>query len=591
MTFLIRNLTVKNFMSVGNNTQAINFDRKDLTLVLGENLDLGGDDSGARNGTGKTTIANALSYAFFGQALTNIKKDNLINKTNGKGMLVTIEFIKDGVTYRIERGRKPAVLELYKGDVAFEAKDNDAQGDSRETQNEIDKILCMSPDMFRHIVALNTYTEPFLSLRANDQRIIIEQLLGITVLSEKSEALKEQIRLSKETVTSEEHRIKAITEANKKIEEQVVAIKRRQALWDTKHEEELTELSGSLGEMLTIDVDHEIEQHRLLAEWTLKDSELSSLGELLSRTETDMAREDKAITKLLAEIENIKDHKCHTCGQELHDEKQSEILAAKDATLAEHVNKLADLMEKKDVTVGKIEQCGELYAKPNTHYKKALDAHNHKNTVNNLTAQLEAKLAEENPYTDQISEMETSALIPVDYSLIDKTNKTKEHQEFLLKLLTNKDSFIRKRIIDQNLTYLNARLSHYLDKIGLPHTVVFQSDLSVNIEELGRELDFDNLSRGERGRLILSLNFAFRDVWESLYEKINILIVDELLDNGLDASGVEASFGILKKMSRDYEKSIWLISHRDDLTARATSILKVIKDGGFTTYSGVGNEL
>jgi len=81
-------------MSVGNATQAINFDRRDLTLVLGENLDLGGD--GSRNGTGKTTIINALSYALYGTALTNIRKDNLINKTNGKNMLVSLEFNING---------------------------------------------------------------------------------------------------------------------------------------------------------------------------------------------------------------------------------------------------------------------------------------------------------------------------------------------------------------------------------------------------------------------------------------------------------------------------------------------------------------
>ena len=86
----IQNLTVKNFMSVGNATQAINFDRRDLTLVLGENLDLGGD--GSRNGTGKTTIINALSYALYGIALSNIKRDNLVNKTNGKNMIVSLDF-------------------------------------------------------------------------------------------------------------------------------------------------------------------------------------------------------------------------------------------------------------------------------------------------------------------------------------------------------------------------------------------------------------------------------------------------------------------------------------------------------------------
>ena len=100
-------------MSVGNATQAINFDRKDLTLVLGENLDLGGD--GSRNGTGKTTIINALSYALYGQALTNIRRDNLVNKTNGKNMLVSLEFSINGRDYRIERGRKPNILKFYVG--------------------------------------------------------------------------------------------------------------------------------------------------------------------------------------------------------------------------------------------------------------------------------------------------------------------------------------------------------------------------------------------------------------------------------------------------------------------------------------------
>ena len=122
-------------MSVGNATQAINFDRQDLTLVLGENLDLGGDDSGARNGTGKTTIINGLSYAIYGQALTNIKRDNLVNKINGKQMLVTVTFEKNGVEYHIERGRKPNLLKFSVNGQEQEQSDQDeSQGDSRETQ-------------------------------------------------------------------------------------------------------------------------------------------------------------------------------------------------------------------------------------------------------------------------------------------------------------------------------------------------------------------------------------------------------------------------------------------------------------------------
>ena len=155
----------------------------------------------------------------------------------------------------------------------------------------------------------------------------------------------------------------------------------------------------------------------------------------------------------------------------------------------------------------------------------------------------------------------------------------------MYKLLTNKDSFIRKKIIDQNLNYLNKRLTYYIDKLGLPHQVVFQNDLTVEITQLGQDLDFDNLSRGERNRLILSMSFAFRDVWEGLYQHINLLFIDELVDAGMDAAGVESALAVLKKMSRERNKNIYLISHKDELQGRVNSVLRVIKEGGFTSYS------
>ena len=151
----IKSLTVKNFMSVGNQTQAVDFYKQQLTLVLGENLDQGGDDSGSRNGTGKTTIVNALSYALYGLALTNIKRNNLINKTNNKGMLVTLSFEKDGREYKIERGRGPNILKFYVDGQEQEMTD-ESQGDSRKTQEDIIHLLGMSHNMFKHIVALNT---------------------------------------------------------------------------------------------------------------------------------------------------------------------------------------------------------------------------------------------------------------------------------------------------------------------------------------------------------------------------------------------------------------------------------------------------
>lgn len=590
MSLKIKNITSKNFLSVGNVSQAINLDRNDLTLVLGENMDLGGDDAGSRNGTGKSTILQTISYALYGQSLSDIKKDNLINRTNAKNMVVTIEFEKNGINYRIERGRKPGVLLFYKGDIAFESKDSDAQGDSRETQLEINKTIGMSIDMFKHVVALNTYTEPFLRMKANDQRTIIEQLLGITMLSEKAETLKEQVRQSKELITSEEYRINALIEANKKIEEQVESLRRRQRIWEGKFAEEIAELQSELNTLLTVDIDVEIKNHALLEQYLQRQKDITDLEIVLNRGQKDLVREEKNVEKLVPEIEALKNHTCHSCGQELHNEKQQQLLESKELSLAEHREKITELISYNNQIAEGISELGELGTKPKTSYQKSADALRHKTTVEHLQKQLEVKIKTENPYSEQIHEMETSALAEVDYSVINEATKLRGHQEFLLKLLTNKDSFIRKRIIDQNLTYLNSRLSYYLDKIGLPHTVVFQNDLTVTIEELGRDLDVGNLSRGESTRLILALSLAFRDVYESLYEPINLLMIDELVDSGLDSSGADSALSILKRMARDTDKSIWLISHREEFSSRVSNIFKVVKCNGYTEWKGTGND-
>ena len=551
-------------MSIGNATQAVDFNRTDLTLVLGENLDLGGDDSGARNGTGKTTIINALSFALYGNALTNIKKDNLINRTNQKGMMVCIDFEKDGIGYRIERGRKPNVMKFFVGDAEQEITD-DAQGDSRETQAEIERMLGMSHDMFKHIVALNTYTEPFLALKANDQRTIIEQLLGITLLSEKADRLKEAGKQTKDAITQEEFRIKAVADANKRIEEQIESLKRRQTLWNNKHDEEINKIQQGIEELQRIDIQAEIQAHQSFKTWDQTRKDLNELSSAISRAKLDVSREEKSISKLSADIVSLENHTCHTCGQGFHDEKHELVLGSKQRELQEAVQ----AKKEHDTLLGELQQAnlglGKLGPKPETFYDKESDAIHHQATVDNLIKQLTTKAAEVDPYVEQIAEMQSTALEEISYDTLNDLSNLRDHQEFLLKLLTNKDSFIRKRIIDQNLSYLNARLGQYLDRIGLPHTVKFNNDLTVSITELGRDLDFDNLSRGERNRLILSLSWAFRDVWESLYQPINLLFIDELVDSGMDSSGVENSLAILKKMSREANKSIWLVSHKDEL--------------------------
>jgi DNA repair exonuclease SbcCD ATPase subunit len=580
----IKDLTVKNFMSVGNATQAVDFKKGHLTLVLGENLDQGGDDSGSRNGTGKTTIVNALSYAIFGNALTNIKKDNLINKINSKNMLVTVEFEKDGILYKIERGRKPNVLKFYIDDQEQETAD-DGQGDSRETQKDIDALLGMSHDMFKHIVALNTYTEPFLSMKANDQRAIIEQLLGITILSEKAEALKEQIRISKEEVVQEGARIEAIKRSNERIQESINSLKLKQGMWQKNRDSDVKKIESAIAELAQVDIDTEIAQHEKLKVYDEQAALIKSLNKEKATLETALMQADKSVKKYQKEIAQLEANKCPACDQELHDHKHDEMKKLAEKNLADSDTYMSKVAEDLELLVTELETIGDINGRPKTFYDTLSEAFNHRTNLESLGIQLKNKQEEVDTYQEQVTELEHTALQEINWDTVNSLNLMKEHQEFLLKLLTSKDSFIRKKIIDQNLAYLNNRLTYYLDKVGLPHTVVFQNDLTVEITQLGQDLDFDNLSRGERNRLILGLSWAFRDVWESLYQNINLLFIDELIDSGMDANGVENSIGILKKMARERNKNIYLISHRDELVGRVNNVLKVIKENGFTSYA------
>jgi len=586
--FKLKSLTVKNFMSVGNQTQAVDFDKQQLTLVLGSNLDLGGDDSGSRNGTGKTTIINALSYALYGQALTNIRKENLINKTNGKAMLVTVEFEKSGNSYRIERGRKPNLLKLFVNDqelTAGDQHDDDSQGDSRETQKSIEQMLEMSHTMFKHLVALNTYTEPFLAMGSGDQREIIEQLLGITILSEKAEALKEEIKISKDKIQAENAKIEAIKGANDNVQKSIDSLKIKSSAWETKKEKDIAALESAIAELKNVDIEKELAQHAALKKWEENDTALRNLTKQKATLESAVVQAEKSLNRCAKEVEKLESRTCPACEQSLQDHKHAEMTASATKALedaAVYYNKVNGDLEVVNKAVAEI---GKLPRKPATFYDTEAEALGHKNNVENLERNLENKRTENNPYDEQIEDLKNTAIQEISWDAINAATKLKDHQEFLYKLLTNKDSFIRKKIIDQNLTYLNKRLSYYIDRLGLPHRVVFQNDLTVEITQLGQELDFDNLSRGERNRLILSLSFAFRDVWEGLYQSINLLFIDELIDAGMDSAGVESAIAVLKKMARERSKNIYLISHKDELVGRVNNVLRVVKENGFTSYS------
>ena len=569
-------------MSVGNNTQAVNFDNCQLTLVLGHNLDMGGD--GSRNGTGKTTIINALSYALYGDALTNIKKDNLINKTNGKGMITTVEFEIQGKQYRIERGRRPNVLKLF-----IDGEDmlnEEQQGDSRETQKEIERIIGFPHLMFKHLIALNTYTEPFLSMKANDQKDMIEQLLGITELSQKAEILKERQKVTRDSIKEEEITINAINTSNERIQKNIQEIESRGRAWQKNKDDKITDLGTKIVDMEKLDIDTELVNHKLLAELKEQKANKLTLDTEHDRLQTSLSRSAKTLENLVKDLESAKAGICPACEQttshlDTHEAYTKEVEEKIEAETVYY----SDLEERDRVLTTALSEFTDLPDHPVTAYSDLEQALQHKHNLETMHTQLEEKAGEENPYTEQIEGLKTTGLVEVSFEIMNELTHLQDHQDFLYKLLTSKDSFIRKKIIDQNIAYLNHRLSYYLDKLGLPHEVKFASDLNVEITEYGRDLDFDNLSRGERNRLILGLSWAFRDMYESLNRPMNLMCIDELVDSGMDSMGVENALAVLKNMHREQGKNIMLISHKEELVGRVNNVLTVIKEGGFTAYN------
>ena len=583
----IRTVTMKNFLSVGNTTQAITLDEHGLTLILGENVDLG--SAGSRNGVGKTTLIQAICYALYGQPLTSIKKDNLVNKTNQKQMSVSLDLEVGTKTYRIERGRKPNFLRFYVNDglVNHEGTD-EAHGESKITQEEIEKVIGCSHQLFKHIVALHSKTVPFLDMSAKDQREIIEELLGITQLSSKADQLKDLVKQIKDEIKGEEIRIKTVIDSNDKIQKTINELHFKNKMWDKEHTAKLLKLEKAIDNMNEIDIETEITNQRLLVEFNRLSMEVMRFERDAVRVEKSYNTVDSSIQRIDTQLGFADQNKCHTCGQDVHDDKHAEILKdlqdrkaqlVADREIAE--NELAEAAGELEKAISELTALGN---QPTVNYDNIEQAMNHRHTLDKLISDITREAAVESPYLDQIANLSTSGIQDISYDYRNELVRLKEHQDFLVKLLTDKNSFIRKKIIDQNLSYLNVRLNSYLDKIQLPHEVTFQSDLSVEISLLGKEYDFAQLSNGEANRLVLALAWSFRDVWETMNKPLNLLMIDELVDSGMDSAGMDLALEILKKTARERGKNIFLISHNDSLTSRVPRILLVQKENNFTSF-------
>lgn len=188
-----------------------------------------------------------------------------------------------------------------------------------------------------------------------------------------------------------------------------------------------------------------------------------------------------------------------------------------------------------------------------------------------------------NPYTDPLRELEEITIEPIDTDSVNDLDNLLTHQNYMVKLLTKKDSFIRKNLLTKNLSFLNQRLAHYLKQLGLPHKVAFTEEMTANITQFGRELDFGNLSSGQKARVNLGLSFSFRDVLQKSHDSINVCMLDEVLDVGLDSVGVQNAARMLKHKAREEDLALYIISHRDEVSNIFDNRMVVQMEKGFSS--------
>ena len=760
-------LSIRNFMSFGNVPQVLDLSEFPMTLIQGINRDKTDNEPESEidienassslsekpsNGSGKSSILSALNYVIFGESIANkIKKSNLVNKINKKNLEVSLEFEKDGTQYRIERGRSPEYLRF------FVNGEDLAQGENKDTQEDINKAIGMSPDLFYQICLMTASAPTFMEMNAAGQREIIEQLLGVQILTDKAEKLKEKVKEVKQIIATEEVRLATVksandeiikrneiqkadyqnklneyeTNRNKKVEEyekgykvlaevdiekeienhkfnesvnQIIADNAK--ITSDKNENtkkldslniNLTNIKNSLESLSKINIEEEIKKHKEIESIQEKNKEVSTkileesnkLNDVdrqlieVSHTLTNLAQQNIGTTnetkqlneKIESENKIIKDNEenlkkienntCPTCGAKLTGENtklsekyiesikvSNEKISGFRNQIAENDNKLKEIKDRIDVqkklessitenktTISKgiTELQGKIIKDlPSVYYKDIKDVYEHQNKINllnseiektnkdieeinkviaglvvkpvpekvktfyetmqqamvhsetmkNMQEQIDKIKKEENPYTELLKKCEKVELMPYDESLKKSSEDDLNHLDFLVKLLTNKDSFVRKKIVEQNLAYLNLKIKNYLQMMGSLHVVIFNPDLSFDITKFGESFDFAGLSRGEKTSVILALNFAFRDLYELINEPINVMFVDELIDNGLDKYSASNVISILQKYS-EQNKNIFVVSHRKDIQARMNRILTVVMELGFSEIQGL----
>lgn len=325
-----------------------------------------------------------------------------------------------------------------------------------------------------------------------------------------------------------------------------------------------------------------------------------SLKESYEENNKKLSKNESEYEKILDEVSSLKNNCEFNNIKELYENKKlfdncnSEILRLEKEENPYTFNEYDEVLDEYEKLKENIEnkETGIKTLKEKCKFNSLSELKTLEGKVSGLDEQLKSLEKSKNPYLKTLSNLQESYNdmdSPKDKE-ITKLESLVEHEQFLHKSLTKKDSFLRKAILSRSMTLLNQRLSYYLKKLRLPHVVYFGPDLMVKISRFGEEMNYKMLSAGQKARVNLALCFAFRDVIQSRHNKVNFCILDECLDSGLGNVGVKQAAKMIKEVSRENELSMFVISHRDEVSGMFKETLKVQLKDGFSKIKEGNNE-
>ncbi len=551
---LFKELTYKNFLSTGNNPIIIDLNKSRSTLIVGT------------NGTGKSTILDAISFALFNKPHRNVKRGGLVNSVNGKACEVTIEFETAGHNWKVLRGIKPNKFEVYQDGNMI-----DQQTNVRDYQKFLEQnILKLNHKSFHQIVVLGSSSFiPFMQLKAWDRRDVIEDLLDIGVFSKMKTVLKQRNNIQKDLAKSS--RI-SLDNQKDKIEYQKRHISQLEDINKSAKMDFEDDILNAQNNMKSLK--DKLDKYPL----GLTDS-LNSLRKVRGGLQTEKGKHTHSMKELVSKAKFFEvNTACPTCTQEISEDVKTSMLTDV-RTQAQQTQKDIELNQTKyDETIKTLDDV-------QTQISEMADINSKMATQNDIMSKLVNK---------QVKEVDVDApakeLVNMTYDLIDiQDNLTEAEDQILYNNIASemlKDTGIRTKIIKEYLPVMNNLINKYLQTLEFFVAFHLNENFEESIKSRHRdEFVYANFSEGEKMRIDLSLLFAWRQVAKMKNStNTNLLILDETFDSSLDDEGTDNLMKILKTLEKG--TNTFIISHKPDvLESKMEQKIQFVKKNNFSAIS------